>query len=548
MHAAIYARVSTERQGREQTIEGQLSALQDWAAANGYQLLPEHVYRDEGYSGSRLDRPGLDRLRDAAQEGAFEVVGVLSPDRLARKYAYQALLLEEFRRVGCAVAFVQRPISEDPHDQLLLQIQGAVAEYERAVLGERFRRGKLQKAREGVWTGGRAPYGYRYEPKRDGAAGRLVLDEAEATLVRLLFAWLVQEGMTTRQIIKRLNAGPGRTRSGSKCWSTAVVHRLLSDPLYPGTAYANRYRFVPPRKPRLRGPRCGANTCRQPRPREEWVPIPVPPVIDRDTSERAQAQLRRNAVLSFRHNARHAYLLRCLVQCRTCGLAMHGVTHPATARQAERRYYKCRGKDCIASGRERPCPQRMARVQELDAAVWAHVQQLLSDPEALLAQFQDLAGRAAAGDEGPGEDRKLEAQAVRLAREEQRLIDAYQAEVISLEELGLRRQRLAERRRALAEQRAQAARLRQETAKAQAVLTDVTAFCERVRARLGEPSFADKQAILQLLVERVIVGEDTLEIRHVIPLRRQGPQSPTPAPQPRPTPGPNPVGSIRAVG
>ena len=165
MRAGIYARVSTPRQGRQQTIESQLTVLKSWADENGYELSPENVYTDEGYSGSRLDRPGLDALRDGAEDGVFEVVGVLSPDRLARKYAYQVLLLEELGRLGCEVVLVDHPISEDPNDQLLLQIQGAIAEYERALLGERFRRGKLQKARQRHFIGGRAPYGYRYIPK-----------------------------------------------------------------------------------------------------------------------------------------------------------------------------------------------------------------------------------------------------------------------------------------------------------------------------------------------------------------------------------------------
>jgi site-specific DNA recombinase len=159
MRAAIYARVSTERQGRQQTIDSQLHALRHWAEDNGHELLDEHVYIDEGYTGSRLDRPGLDSLRDAAQQGLVEVVAVLSPDRLARKYAYQVLLLEELRKAGCEVVLLNHVLTDDPQDQLLLQIQGAVAEYERAVLGERFRRGKLQKARRGHWLGGRAPFG-----------------------------------------------------------------------------------------------------------------------------------------------------------------------------------------------------------------------------------------------------------------------------------------------------------------------------------------------------------------------------------------------------
>ena len=215
MKAAIYARVSTDKQGRDQTVDSQLEALRRWAADRGHELRPEHVFADDGYSGSRLDRPALDRLRDAAFAGEFDVCGVYSPDRLARRYAYQVLLLEELRKAACDVEFIERPISDDPHDQLLLQIQGAIAEYERAVLGERFRRGKIQKARAGHRIAGQAPYGYRYVPARDGVPAHLEVDDAEAAVVRQLHRWLVDERMTVRQILKRLAAGSDRPRSRS---------------------------------------------------------------------------------------------------------------------------------------------------------------------------------------------------------------------------------------------------------------------------------------------------------------------------------------------
>src|SRR4030095_11222573 len=203
MRAALYARVSTERQERYQTIDSQLTALRAWAVAHGHALADEHVFRDEGYSGSPLDRPGLDALRDAVRDGAVGIVAVLPPDRLARKCAYQVLLLEEFRRAGVEIVFLQHPISDDPNDQLLLQIQGAIAEYERAVLGERFRRGKL-KARDGHDQGGCAPYGYRYVPRQEAVPGHLVVDEKEAALVRTLYGWLIDERTDIPQMLQPL--------------------------------------------------------------------------------------------------------------------------------------------------------------------------------------------------------------------------------------------------------------------------------------------------------------------------------------------------------
>jgi site-specific DNA recombinase len=530
MRAAIYARVSTGRQERDQTIDGQLTALRQWATEQGHELRPEHVFTDEGHSGARLDRPGLDRLRDAAREGELDVLAVYSPDRLARKYAYQVLLLEELRKAGCEVAFVQRPVTDDPHDQLLLQIQGAVAEYERAVLGERFRRGKLQKARAGQWTAGKVPYGYRYVPKRDGVPGHLLIDEAEAEVVRMLYRWLIDEHLTVRQILKRLAAGPWRPRCGRRLWSNAVVHRILSDPVYTGTGYHNRYTFHAPRRPRAHGPRTGERTCRRPRPREEWIAIPVPAIIDEQTHQQAAAQLARNAALSFRNNTRNDYLLRCLLTCRTCGLAMFGVTNRARGGRPEHRYYQCHGKDGVYHDRDCRCPRRCVKADDLEAAVWQHVKGLLDDPAALLAQFEAFAREADVQKTNDrAEEQKWEGRLRRLDREEQRLVDAYQAEVIDLAELKERCEQIATRRQALAGQREQLARLRDQRRAAQEVWADLKSFCERVRGRLEGATLAERQQLLQLLIERVIVGEDTLEIRHVIPLGRPKPEVLPPA-------------------
>ena len=519
MRAAIYARVSTPRQGREQTIESQINALKNWANDNSHELLAENIYTDEGYSGSRLDRPGLDGLRDGAEDGAFEMIGVLSPDRLARKYAYQVLLLEEFKRVGYEVVFIDHPISDDPNDQLLLQIQGAIAEYERALLGERFRRGKLQKAREGHFLGSKAPYGYRYILKRDGVPGHLVIDESEAELVRMLYGWLVEERMTIRQITKRLNEGPWFPRSGHHPWSPSVVHSILYNPIHAGITYANRYRYVAPEKPKKdRGPRSGESTCRKQRPKEEWIPIPVPAIVDEETHRRAQAQLERNARLSFRNNKKYSYLLRCLLSCKSCGLAMYGVTNKATAHQAERRKYQCGGKDPILSAREHRCLQIPAKAEELEAAIWDHVKDLMRDPERLLGQFEDFAHSTSESEEEDAEAKKFEGHLRRLSREESRLVDAYQAEIIELEELKERREKIAQQREALTAQYEQRAQLRRQALQAREVLEDLEAFCGRINARLDDAAFEEKQAILQLLIERIIVGEDTLEIHHVIPL------------------------------
>jgi site-specific DNA recombinase len=320
--------------------------------------------------------------------------------------------------------------------------------------------------------------------------------------------------------LKRLNAGPWYPRSGHHPWSPSVVHHILADPIYTGTAYVNRYRFVPAKRPR-RPVRPGLSepVCRQPRPREEWIAIPVPALIGHETYDRAQEQLARNAALSWRHNIKYAYLLRCLLACQHCGLAMFGVTYKATATLPERRYYICHGKDHVASAREQPCPRRRVKAEELETAVWSHIRQLLEDPARLLAQFKQTAQAALDGDaQEQAAHQRLQGRLDRVTREERRLLDAYQAELRSLAELGERRRALGLRREALVQEQEQAQRLRQDRAHAQAVLSDLTAYCERIRSRLHAVTIEERQAVLQLLVERIIVGDDTIEIRHVIPL------------------------------
>ena len=149
IQVAVYARVSTLTQAQTQTIEQQLQQLRRHIESQGWPLPAEHIYRDEGHSGASLNRPGLDKLRDAIRWGEVDRLLITDPDRLARKYVHQMILLEEFARFGCQVEFLDRPMSDDPHDRLLLQIRGAVAEYERTLIADRMRRGRLRKYKAG---------------------------------------------------------------------------------------------------------------------------------------------------------------------------------------------------------------------------------------------------------------------------------------------------------------------------------------------------------------------------------------------------------------
>src|SRR5690242_18925860 len=227
---AFYARVSTEQQARDHTIASQVTALRERIAADGGQLEPDDAYIDEGYSGSLLLRPGLERLRDAIAAAMIERIYVLAPDRLARRYAHQVLLIEEFQRAGTDVVFLNHPIGGTAEDDLLLQVQGVIAEYERAKILERSRRGRRHAARSGsVSAFATAPYGYRYVSKANGGGkARFEVIEEEARVVRQIFSWVALERLSLREVCRRLAAAGCEPRRGQGQWYPSTVRGMLS--------------------------------------------------------------------------------------------------------------------------------------------------------------------------------------------------------------------------------------------------------------------------------------------------------------------------------
>ena len=235
MKIAIYLRTSTLRQAQAQSCDQQLDRLQTYLQAQGWLLPSENIFRDDGFSGASLKRPGLDRLRDFAATAALDRILITAPDRLARNYVHQVLLLEELQGSGCQVDFLDRPMSQDPHDQLLLQIRGAVAEYERTLIAERMRRGRLAKLRAGLilpWT--RPPYGYRLDPERPRDPALVRLETSEAVVVAELFAWYSQLGRSLFGLARHLKDLAIPSPSGKPHWSLATLRGILTNPTYTG--------------------------------------------------------------------------------------------------------------------------------------------------------------------------------------------------------------------------------------------------------------------------------------------------------------------------
>ena len=375
MRAAIYARVSTSRQARDQSIEQQVERLKSHTQQEGWTLEEERVYLDEGYSGASLNRPGLDALRDAAAMTEFDVLLVAAPDRLARKYVHQVLLIEELQGRGCRVEFVERPMSQDPNDQLLLQIRGAVAEYERTLITERMRRGRLAKLRAGQllpWM--RVPFGYRTNPERPRDPAGLRVEEYEAAIVRQMFPWYLEHGATLGGIARRLTDGGILTPTGKSGWSRGTVRGILRNPAYVGVANGNTTRQVPAKARRSPLLPVGPGVTNGRRPREEWIPVTVPAIVSQGTFEMVVEKLSHNRKCSPRNNKSHSYLRRTLVSCGACKQGSN-----ARTTWDGRSYYVCRGRSSVVS--EQRCRTRFAPATQLDELVWEDLCEVLTHPE-----------------------------------------------------------------------------------------------------------------------------------------------------------------------
>jgi site-specific DNA recombinase len=514
--AAIYARVSSDTQEKDQTIASQLAALRQAVHEHGYQVPPDWEFVDDGYSGARLDRPALERLRDLAAEGAFAAVLVYAPDRLARNYAYQVLLLEELMRAGCEVLFVNHAFGESPEEQMLLQIQGVFAEYERALITERTRRGRLFAARQGrVNWGGNPPYGYRYLRKTEHTPPQLLVEDQEAMVVQQMYRWLVEEQLSSYAIQQRLTAQGVPTRgTNAQGWAQSSVIRILSNPIYTGNAWYNRSQVADARRPRmqmgLKDLRPGNRRSRTRRPSTEWIPVRVPAVVDTDLWQIAQEQLAANRSRATRHNTKHHYLLRGLLVCGHCGRRLVGLwTATSKGRYVcSARYPRSAPWSCIG---------RSVSAVLVEQQVWAYMQAVLADPALLQARYEDSRGDPAVEGREERERERIERQVDAMEREVQRLITAYQVGAIDLAELQERRRRSADHQQVLRRRLGELQQQRREREQELRLLQGLEGFCASIRSALTEPSFAVKQNVLQLVVDRIIVEDTQLVIRHVVP-------------------------------
>jgi site-specific DNA recombinase len=519
--AAIYARVSSARQKKNETIGSQTAALRAHAGQLGVELPEQWVFEDEGHSGATLVRPALERLRDLVAGVGVDVVLVYSPDRLARKFAYQALLIEEFARAGTRVEFIRGPRGDSPEDQLLVQFQGMFAEYEKAQIMERYRRGKTHRARTGsvnVLSG--APFGYRYLRKNEHTGARYEIVEHEAVLVAELFRRYADDGASIAELTRWLTKCGVPTRTGKARWDRSVVWGMLRNPAYAGRAVFGKTMVVHDspglnRRARLEGRTTPRAVKTIDRPREEWTEIPVPAIVTADTFQRAAQRLADNKRFASRNSKVPS--LQGLAACAACGYGYYRASTRTTNKKIY--YYRCLGSDDYRYEGGRVCHNKPVRADYLDHVVWEHITGLLADPHLIRAEINKRLDQARTADPAVKQRQRLDLALAKATKAITNMIEAFQEQLLTIDELRARMPDLRARESGL---RGQIDALDAQLADRELYLKladDLHRFLAQLRDKADVFTIEERQRVLRLLVKDVLVGPEKITIRHRIPVR-----------------------------
>jgi site-specific DNA recombinase len=520
--AAIYTRVSSDQQRENKTIGSQVDELLNFAKEQGYVVPDEYVFKDEGYSGAILVRPGLEKVRDLSAEGQIDAVLIYSPDRLSRNYAYQVVLIDEFASSGTELLFVNSPKGDTPEEALLLQLQGMISEYERAIIRERCRRGKLFKAKSGVVNvlcG--APYGFNYIKKTDVTAARYEINEDQALVVREVYQLYAEEFLSIGAITRQLNAQKVPTRKGISKWERSTVWGILRNPAYCGkacygkTEHTDRQRITKPL--RAEGGYVAKNGCTKEKPRKEWIEIPVPPIVNQSIFDIVQERLANNKLHSTR-NTKVETLLQGMMVCRECGYSLYR-TFTTTSAKNKIYYYRCFGSDDYRFEGGKKCTCRPVRQDYLDNIVWQEVVALLEDPTLIQKEVEKRGDETRKASPVLKQKAVIEKHKTKMSQSMDKLLDAYQEGLITIAQLRKRMPDLQKRVNAT-EKELENLKTHELALDHRLQLLDVHSFTNQLEQNVNLLDIKDKKKVLKLLVKEIIIGDDIIDIKHSIPVKK----------------------------
>ncbi|MGH7197076.1 MAG: recombinase family protein [Candidatus Saccharimonadales bacterium] len=514
LRAALYARVSTELQKDEQTVKSQLSEVKNAIIDDGNALIESCEYIDESWSGAILERPALDLMRQDARERKFDILYVYDKGRLARKYVYQEIVIEELTNLEIKFKSLHDINGSTPEEVVMGGVMGLFHEYERVKITERFRIGKLNKVRSGKLLGYQAPYGYDYIPIKgkglDKINGKFVINEEEARVVKMIFEWIGVECVSIKEVIRRLyDLGIPPKKQKRDTWTNGPIHRMLKNETYIGKHFYYKSESVMTKNPMAKTQkkyqhRHSMKGSRKTRPRDEWLEVEVDRIISDELFQKAKAQIKSNGKLSQRFK-KNPYLFSGLISC-PCGANRTGEG------QNGHFYYRCNDR-LLKFPKPRSCFEAGVNVQVLDTVGWAKLCELMTDPTLLQQQLDRYAEekKLLAG-QSPKKD-ELRMQVKALEQEERRYVKGWGQGTMSETVYTDQMNSVARRRKELTDM------LNKPEADKLAQLRDIDleTSVEPFKQYLSNLGYEDKLFTVRKIVDKVIATKENVRICGKIP-------------------------------
>ena len=414
MNAAVYARVSTDWQAEHgYSLETQVAGCVKLAKELGASTIQQYV--DDGYSGAYLERPALDKLRDALHSKMFDVVVCYVPDRLARRLSHQLLLTEEIERSGAALHFVSMEFKDTPEGRLFYQMHGAFAEYEREIIRERTMRGKRGKLRSGKPITDSGVYGYDFDKKESV----YIVNPAEAEIIRRVYRLYTVECIGGVDIIAARLTKEGIPSPGGKpYWYPNAIRRILMQPMYIG-----RYNSNKTYKKKIGAHKSAVSI----RPESEWIEMRCPAIIDEETFAEAQHRLANNRSVKRFERVEDLIMLHGLLVCAKCGRKM-GIGNNGR----KHCYYTCNSYHRSPNPEAVSCGARYARTAIVDASFWSLLEQVCADTASLADYIANVEEENVSPAVSPKED--IKTRLSKIATEKEAIMEWFSKSFITQED------------------------------------------------------------------------------------------------------------------
>lgn len=502
MIAALYARVSTARQEEQEQIESQIDEIKTKILADSNIIPQENIFMDDGWTGEMLQRPGLDAMRDAAVAGDFQVLYVYDRGRLSRVFAYQEVLIEEIVNKGIEFVTLHDIKAETPEERVLQMMQGVFHEYERIKIIERFRRGKLYKARNGILINGHSLYGLNYIKKTESTPAYCEINEEEAQVVRWIFEWVGIERISINEVIRRLyDKGIPPRKGKSEFWTKGPIERMLQCESYiNGEVYYNKSESCVAKKP-IKNVKYKKvkRTSKKPRPRDEWIPFKVPVILnDRLLFERVQEILKINQRYAPK-NRKHKYLLSSQVFCG-CGNRRAGDGQNKYGHF----YYRCTERIYNFPSLERKCKLPGVNAVILDGMVWNELMKFVKDPRILRKKAEEVLQERREKTANKHEFDRLTGLINKLEEEEQRYAKAYGVGTLEFEQF---KDLMRETKKKKQNFQVQLENLKADSNEVGLDKIQVDDICYEAKKVLDEIDYTDQEKSFKMLLDKVTIKE-----------------------------------------